>query len=118
MLRKLLLLPPLMSLLLISGCGPDEKQIKRQQAVELTSQAQQLVREAKFREAKIAIDKAIALEPTALRYWLLAETQMDDDLPGALAAINKGLEMEPENKRLLNWKSSIENAMGKKPAKK
>lgn len=116
MLRKLLLLPPLMSLLLFSGCE-SETDKKRAQAVEFTSQAQQLIREAKFREALIAIDKALALEPTANRYWLRAESHLDD-LPAALADINKGLELEPDNKRLLNWKASIENAMGKKPGKK
>jgi hypothetical protein len=117
MLRKLLLLSPLMSLLLFSGCGPTPEEKKREEAVELTSQAQQLIREAKFREALPLIDKAIALEPTANRYWLRAESHLDD-LPAALADVNKGLEMEPDNKRLLNWKASIENAMGKKPGKK
>jgi hypothetical protein len=112
----MLVLPPLMSLLLFSGCGPTPEEIKRQEAVKHTSEAQQLIREAKFREALIAIDKAIALEPTANRYWLRAESHLDD-LPAALADINKGLEMEPDNKRLLNWKASVENAMGKKPGK-
>lgn len=116
MLRKLLLLPPLMSLLLCLGCQ-SEAEKKRAEAVELTSQAQQLIRQAKFREALIAIDKAIALEPTANRYWLRAETHMDD-LPAALEDLNKGLELEPNNKRLIRWKASIENAMGKKPGKK
>ncbi len=117
MLRKLLLLPPLMSLLLCLGCEDPEAN-KRAEAVELTSQAQQLLRAGKFAEALIAIDKAIALEPSANRYWLRAETHLDD-LPNALADVNKGLELEPNNKRLIRWKESIEKAMGKKkPAPK
>jgi tetratricopeptide (TPR) repeat protein len=116
MLRKLLLLPPLLSLLLLSGCE-SEADKKRAEAVELTSQAQQALRLGKFQDALIAIDKAIALEPTANRYWLRAETHMED-LPAALADLNKGLELEPENVRLIRWKESVEEAMGKKPGKK
>ena len=115
--RMLLLVPPLLSLLLCAGCQ-SEADKRKAEAVELTSQAQQAIRRGTpqdMAEAKLAIDKAIAIEPTGHRYWLLAETQMNDNLPAALDALDKGLAIDPHNNRLLRWKESVEKASRTSP---
>jgi len=112
--RLLILLSPLFGLLLMVGCTPKED-LKRAEAAKLTSEAQQALRLGQFDAALTAIDKAIAIEATGDRYRIRAETHLND-LPAALADLEKGLEIEPNNQRLLRWKKSIEDAMkGKKP---
>lgn len=113
MLRNLLLLSPILGLLLLTGCpGPEPVDPKFKQAAELTSEAQQALRRGEFDAALTAIDKAIAIQPSGDRYRIRAETHLND-LPAAMADIEKGLELEPNNQRLLRWKASFEEAMKK-----
>ena len=114
MLRKLLMLSPILGLLLLTGCsGQEPVDPKFTEAAELTSEAQQALRRGEFDVALTTIDKAIAIQPTGDRYRIRSETHLDD-LPAALADLEKGLKLEPTNHRLLRWKESVEKAMKEK----
>ena len=68
-----------------------------------------------FSQAKLVAEQLVELEPTAGSYTILSEAcHHDNDLPGALAAIGRATELDPDSERLKSVQKWLQEEETKK----